>query len=268
MPHATFFRCAALTDVGRVRAHNEDCVLADPSSGLLAVADGVGGHQAGEVASRLAIDTLHEAFVVGQSNHTNAPLELERAVRRANERIFLEGHRDPRCAGMGTTLVAALLRQDPDGTTLLTLAHVGDSRLYRFRPALAQGHSELVALTRDHSALQEIIDRGLHDADTARRLVPRNYLTRALGIDTTVLIDQHSEALQTGDLLLLCSDGLTTMLEDETLLTLLERLDEEKKGNPAAIAQHLIDAANARGGHDNISVVVAILARDEPRSIE
>jgi len=261
--------CAALTDVGRVRARNEDCILADAALGLFAVADGLGGRQAGEVASRLAIDTLAASIATGAAAGaaTGAAVGadprggsaeirgLVSAVETANARVFRKSCLDRRLAGMGTTLVAATVSQTPQGERVLTVVHVGDSRLYRFHPATAVAAAELRCLTRDHSAVQELIDQGLHTPEEAERLVSRNYLTRALGVEPAVAVDHSSWTLLPGEIILLCSDGLTNMLDDATIAACIE-------GNRAAtgldaLAAQLVAAANERGGHDNISVVLA-----------
>ena len=263
--------CAALTDVGRVRARNEDNVFADPSRGLFAVADGMGGHHAGDVASRLAIDTLAECFTIArpegtsESPHTDPvrrrSLALVAAVERANARIYRAACLERRHAGMGTTIVAASVAHSASVThaasapqTLVTVAHVGDSRLYRFSPSRAAGRAELTALTRDHSSVQQLVDRGNHSPEEARKLVRRNYLTRALGVEPEVAVDVATWSLVPTDILLLCSDGLTHMLDDATIRDILDEgtdlMDLEQR------AQRLVDEANRNGGHDNIGIVL------------
>jgi len=269
--------CAALTDVGRVRARNEDCILADAALGLFAVADGLGGRQAGEVASRLAIDTLAATIATGASvgaatgagtgaavgagtgadpRDGSAEIRgLVSAVETANARVFRQSCLDRRLAGMGTTLVAATVSQTPQGERVLTVVHVGDSRLYRFHPATAVAAAELRCLTRDHSAVQELIDQGLHTPEEAERLVSRNYLTRALGVEPAVAVDHSSWTLLPGEIILLCSDGLTNMLDDATIAACIE--GQRAATGLDALAAQLVAAANERGGHDNISVVLA-----------
>lgn len=256
--------CAALSDIGRVRTRNEDCVFAEAALGLFAVADGLGGRQAGDIASRIAIETLVASFSEERRAHAlelhHAPIttRLVTAIDHANARVFRESCLDRRLAGMGTTLVAASLCATPQGETVLTVAHVGDSRLYRFHPANPSAAAELRSLTRDHSALQSLIDQGSYSAEEARRRLPRNYLTRALGVEPAVAIDHSSWTLLPGEIILLCSDGLTNMLDDTAIAACFA--DPDLLRDLDALAVLLIDSANARGGHDNISVILAALA--------
>lgn len=254
--------CAALSDIGRVRARNEDRVFADASLGLFAVADGLGGRQAGDIASRLAIDTLAHAIKTSDTRNSpddsageHADLRLVSAVELANARVFREACLDRRLAGMGTTLVAATISVTARGETVLTVAHVGDSRLYRFHPARPGMRSELRLLTRDHSALQSLIDQGLHDPAAAPHPRLHNYLTRALGVEPAVAVDHASWTLLPGEIILLCSDGLTNMLDDAAIAACFEHGIDRR--DLEALAALLVDSANARGGHDNISVVLA-----------
>jgi protein phosphatase len=216
-------QCAGVTDIGKVRQRNEDSIGVDAEMGLLVVADGMGGHNAGDLASRLTIETL---FTTARSL---PPLEPESA--------------EPSRSGMGTTVVAAWL-----SATHLDVAHVGDSRLYRLRAGV------LEMLTRDHSQVQELVDRGILTPAQARVSTRKNFLSRALGTDPDVCIDCARHALQGGDSYLLCSDGLTNMLEDEEIAVMLQDAVPVQ-----AIADRLVALANERGGRDNISVVIARL---------
>lgn len=262
-----------MSDIGRVRSRNEDSVLADTSLGLFAVADGLGGRQAGDIASRLAIETLVAAFVEEGRAQTLAPLtdrsrRLVNAVEQANERVFRKSCLDRRLAGMGTTLVAASIFATSQDEIVLAVAHVGDSRLYRFHPASTRdapaSRDELRCLTRDHSALQALIDQGLHSPEEARRLLSRNYLTRALGVEPSIAIDHASWTLLPGEILLLCSDGLTNMLDDQSInaccASAVTHSALDMRDTLELLATQLVDSANARGGQDNISVVLAALA--------
>jgi protein phosphatase len=232
---------AGVTDIGKVRARNEDSIGFDAGLGLLVVADGMGGHNAGDVASRLAIDHIFAAAQTPQAPRDEGGLQA--AVRRANDAILGAADQDPERAGMGTTVVAAWLSE-----THIDVAHVGDSRLYRLR----DGAFEM--LTRDHSQVQELVDRGILTPAQARASTRRNYLSRALGTDPEVRIDCARHALQAGDDYLLCSDGLTNMLEDDEIAAILHAT------RPAeAVAERLVALANERGGRDNISVVIARL---------
>lgn len=223
---------AGITDIGKVRARNEDAIGFDAALGLLVVADGMGGHNAGDVASRLAIEHLFAAAREGGGLHA--------AVKRANEAI-LGAAQDPDRYGMGTTVVAAWLDDDH-----IEIAHVGDSRLYRLR------EDGLQLLTRDHSQVQELVDRGILTPAQARVSTRRNFLSRALGTDPEVRIDCARHPLQQGDIFLLCSDGLTNMVEDEELAEALQAMRSAQ-----SVAERLVALANERGGRDNISVVIA-----------
>lgn len=241
---------AALSDTGRVRQHNEDAVLVRPAKRLFAVADGMGGHVAGEVASALAVATLDEALdgVDAASESADALAgRLVRAVQRANERILERGRREPATRGMGTTLTVVAFPASAEGTC--ALAHVGDSRAYRYRA------QRLELLTRDHTWVQDEVDAGRLHPDEARGHPYSNVLSRVLGLPDLEGVEAGQVDLQAGDLLLLCSDGLTAMLDEAAigdLLAVHSDLDE------AATA--LVDAANARGGVDNITVLLLRVA--------
>ena len=205
--------------------------------GIAVVADGMGGHNAGEVASEMAVSTT--LAILGQTVGLPARDRLETAVQAANAGIRERAARSPRYKGMGTTLVAALL--DREG---LTVANVGDSRLYRLR------HGTLTPLTRDHSLQQEFIDKGLYSPEEARQKVARNILTHALGLEDRTRIDITSHEVQAGDRYLLCSDGLHEMVSDDEIAALLGRSQPLD-----AISRTLVELANAKGGKDNITVV-------------
>lgn len=245
---------AGHTDVGRKRQFNEDSFAFDLSSGLLALADGMGGHAAGEVASKIAIDTVTE-FIAQTSGRTDISWPfgfddrisrssnlLRTAVRLANDRIFknIEGHEELR--GMGTTLVAALIQ---DGRA--SVAHVGDSRVYLWRPGT------LTQITNDHSWVNEQVGMGLLSREEASRHPFRNVITRALGSREEVAADIVELALEPRERLLLCSDGLTAMLEDREILQTLDALP----GDLEAATLELIERANMAGGDDNITVILA-----------
>jgi len=243
---------ASLTDPGRVRDHNEDCIESRPEIGLYVLADGMGGYNAGEVASGMATslisDGLQEAWQpheVERMGRDEAKSLSERLINeqiaRANGAIYTTSQNNPECAGMGTTLVVTLFHDN-----FLTVAHIGDSRLYRLR-----GES-MEQVTRDHSLLQEQLDSGLITPEEAKLSQNKNLVTRALGIDPTVEPEIHVYETQPDDTYLLCSDGLSDMVEDEeirlTLLTL--------KTNPTLTVQQLVQAANDNGGRDNISAML------------
>lgn len=228
------------TDIGRVRARNEDSVAVDAGSGLLVVADGMGGHNAGDVASRMAIEGVIGAM---QGSTGEADDRLVAAVRQANQAIYDAAGEDYERSGMGTTVVAVWLRP-----TRLVVAHVGDSRLYRLRDGVIE------TLTRDHSQVQDLVDRGILTPAQARASTRKNFLSRALGTDPDVVIDSAAHTPAAGDVYLLCSDGLTNMVEDEEIVSLIR--DAASLG---AAAESLVAQANERGGRDNISVALARL---------
>lgn len=270
--------CASATHVGRVRSRNEDCVHTDPELGLLAIADGMGGHNAGHIASRLAIDSLiaHLQLAAFGKENTRGPRSsdahpqtatevlqlLGAAVAQANAEVFTAANTLSGCHGMGTTLLAAWIHSSNDGTAHLAIAHVGDSRLYRHRPpnSLISAVGELKQLTRDHTTLQEFIDDGITTAEDAHHLMRRSYLTRALGVERNLKTDLFDLPFSSDELLLLCSDGLTSMLSDPELLALLDDHRTHAGDSLQALADRLVEAANAHGGHDNISVVLATFA--------
>lgn len=224
---------AALTDTGRVRAHNEDSVLAEPP--LFVVADGLGGHEAGEIASQIAVETLRDHA----PRRADAPA-LARAVKAANKEVLRAAKEGVGRAGMGTTLTAAIVEGDR-----IAIAHVGDSRAY-----LLTG-GQLRQITGDHSMVADMMRRGQITEADARIHPNRSVITRALGTDAEMFADPFEIEAHTGDRLLLCSDGLTGMLDDARIAETLRA-----HRNPADAAAELIAAANGAGGHDNISVVI------------
>jgi serine/threonine protein phosphatase PrpC len=238
---------AALTDPGRVRANNEDAIAFDASLGLAILADGMGGYNGGEVASGMAIALLQASF--GRWLAHVGPNAPARAVRRAlqagtdeaNSAILEAGVANVQLQGMGTTLVLASF-----GPQRVIAGHIGDSRCYRLR------NEELLLLTRDHSLLQEQLDAGVITLEQAVQSPHRNLVTRALGIERSVDLEMHEHAAEPGDLYLLCSDGLSEMVSDAEIRTLLlQNCDLAEK------ALLLVATANDNGGRDNISVVLA-----------
>jgi len=238
---------ASLTDVGRVRAHNEDsCGTFENSAGykLLVVADGMGGHRGGATASRVAIETIGEIF---QKSKNDPEAMLQEALQAANERVHRMAVETPELRGMGTTVVSLLL--GPDGTGWV--AHVGDSRAYRMRRGLMQ------PLTADHSVVAEMQRRGLISADEAAVHPRRNEILRSVGVQPSVEAEVTRLTLEAGDRLLLCSDGLSGMVDDPEMGLLLETQPPEQA------VRSLVDTANMRGGPDNITVqIVAIPGGD------
>ena len=240
------------TDAGRVREHNEDALLYDAGLGIVILADGMGGYQAGEVASGLTVDVVNETLHLelaplpthaksGGFHVQDGAALLRVAIEQANATVFERASRDPQCAGMGTTVVCALFFDNR-----VFAAHVGDSRLYRYRAA------EFTQLTRDHSLLQEQMDAGLLTAEEARHATYRNLVTRAVGIESQVEVETHEFDAQPGDIYLFCSDGLSDMVDD----TLMGDIVSLFSDNLPLAAQALIEQANANGGKDNISVAL------------
>ncbi len=243
----------AVTDVGRKRSHNEDSIASDVDMGIAIVADGMGGYKAGEVASAICVNTLMEELREAlprirpgetdeETGYTRETLLIKEAIEKANLAIYRAAQSQPQCQGMGTTLVAAAFYEDR-----VTIAHVGDSRLYRFR----DGHLEQI--TKDHSLLQELIDKGFYTPEEARHSLSKNLVTRAVGIDETVSADLQEDLVKTGDVYLLCSDGLTDLVDDEHIDLTLRRYGDTL----ADAATALVRMANENGGKDNISVILA-----------
>ena len=248
------------TDPGMVRGHNEDAVFANPNQGFVILADGMGGYNAGEVASGMATmllsTELETAFVA------KPPHEIDRAsgqslARRCildkmamtNSAIYKTAESQPQYAGMGTTLVMALFYDDQ-----VTVAHIGDSRLYRLRG------ETFTAITRDHSLLQEQIDSGMISVEEAKFSQNKNLVTRALGVDPEVETEIHDYPVLPGDIYLLCSDGLNDMVEDEEIQLTLQML----AANLELAATQLIQMANDNGGRDNVSVILVKILREFP----
>jgi protein phosphatase len=228
---------AGSTDTGRQRDHNEDAFIMAPELGIAVLADGMGGHNAGEVASEIAIRTT--LSILSQTAGLAARDRLETAVQAAHAGIRDKAGSSTRYQGMGTTIVAVLLEKQT-----LCVAHVGDSRLYRLRKG------ELTALTHDHSLLQEFIDKGLYSPEEARQKVARNILTHALGLEEIMKVEINEFTVQSGDRYLLCSDGLYEMVSDSEIAALLGR-----ELRLPEICSALIELANAKGGKDNITVI-------------
>ncbi len=235
------------TDVGRARDNNEDSVVLDEDVGLAVLADGMGGYNAGEVASQMLTSFIKAELGrwLKESGTGASAADVRRAmdicVDNANRAIFNAANTNPRYAGMGTTLVLGVFREEG-----LLLGHVGDSRAYRLRG----GH--LSQITRDHSLLQEQLDAGLLTPEEAVFSSNKNLVTRAVGVEDAVMLELHLHEVQPGDLFLFCSDGLSDMLEDDAVCQLLLN----HPSLPEA-AQALIDGANDMGGRDNIALVLA-----------
>lgn len=235
------------TDPGLARENNEDSVTVDEPTRLGILADGMGGYNAGEVASGMATTFIKSElgrWLAQAGRHANAR-EVRRAmeicVDNANRSIFNAANSNPQYSGMGTTLVVGVFQ---DGR--LMLGHIGDSRCYRLRA------NALEQITKDHSLLQEQMDAGLITPEQAATSTNKNLVTRALGVEDAVLLEVNEHKVDPGDLYLMCSDGLSDMLDDEAIAQILaSEVSLEQKST------QLIDAANANGGRDNISVLLA-----------
>jgi len=252
MSYQGFLSTAQLSHPGLVRDHNEDYIAVDKELGIVTLADGMGGYQAGEIASEIAVTqimqevkakahTLELGEVDGKSDYHHASLLLQQAVLKANQAIYQSAQAQPEFYGMGTTVVAALFYE-----AYLSIGHVGDSRLYRLRDG------QLQQLTKDHSVLQELVDHGFYTPEQARHSPNKNLVTRALGVNLDVKVDLMEVPVNVGDLFLLCSDGLNDMLDDQQILEQLET----HFSNLDKMAEGLVQAANAQGGDDNISVIL------------
>ncbi len=249
---------SGLTDPGRIREQNEDNIAMAPEAGLVVVADGMGGHRAGEVASRLAVEAIQHHIVntlaeaKGNSNNVEV-MAVRDAIQRANRSIYEHARENPEYAGMGSTVVVTLFYGDK-----LCVGHVGDSRLYRFRDTI------LEQVTEDHSVVQELVSRGLVTAEEARQSIGKNLVTRALGIDPDVEADISEHDVYDEDVYLLCSDGVNDVLADGDI----EMMLTEHGRNLETTAQHMVNTANERGGPDNISVILVRAQRDFVRNQE
>lgn len=251
------------TDPGMVRSHNEDAVYGDAALGLAILADGMGGYNAGEVASGMATTLLASNFsgivptcapqALDANGQRIAHLHMVDQIGAANSAIYNAAQSQPQYAGMGTTLVFAWFYDNR-----LSLAHVGDSRLYRLRDGAFQ------ALTKDHSLLQEQLDSGMITPEEARYSQNKNLVTRALGVDPLVEADINDYDVLPGDIYLLCSDGLNDMVEDDEISLTLQTL----AANLGLAAEQLVQMANDNGGRDNVSVILVKVRGDyaAPRS--
>jgi serine/threonine protein phosphatase PrpC len=254
------FEIVSATDPGMVRSHNEDSVAADPRTGVVVLADGMGGYNAGEVASGMAttvivtemqqsLATLSPTQIDPQTNQELAARLVREQVLKANTSIYQAAQSQAQYAGMGTTLVVCLFFDNR-----VLVAHLGDSRLYLMRDG------EFKQVTRDHSLLQEQIDAGLISPEQAKHAQHKNLVTRALGIDPSVEPEIHEYATKPGDIYLLCSDGLCDMVDDEDIGMAVQALG----ANLNLAAQQLVQMANDNGGRDNVSVILVRVLREYP----
>ncbi|HET9644141.1 MAG TPA: Stp1/IreP family PP2C-type Ser/Thr phosphatase [Burkholderiaceae bacterium] len=240
------FEYFSAIDTGRARSNNEDSVALEELAGLAVLADGMGGYNAGEVASGMLtsfikVELGRWLLEAGSSaSDSDVRRAMDICVDNANRAIFNAANANPQYAGMGTTLVLSVFRD-----SRLLIGHVGDSRAYRWR------NGRLTQVTRDHSLLQEQIDAGLITPEQAAFSANKNLVTRAVGVEDTVLLETRSHDVQAGDVYLMCSDGLSDMLDDTSIAQVLQMHESIKAAGPA-----LIDAANGAGGKDNIAVIL------------
>jgi serine/threonine protein phosphatase PrpC len=258
------------TDVGQVRDHNEDFVRFDGHAGVAVLADGMGGMNAGEVASSMTVLLLMDLLVAFNRGDESLVVELEEAeleeaeaqplpvrivkhaIEKANRSVFHVSKTQPQCAGMGTTVIASLFYDNK-----MVVGHLGDSRVYRLRD------QHLEQVTQDHSLVQELLDKGLVTAAEARVSSKKNVVTRALGVARKVEVEVHEHDTLPGDVYLLCSDGLTDLVTDENIEASLLELGS----NLNVAAGHLINLANASGGKDNISVILVRVKKPYPNKV-
>lgn len=247
------FEFCTRSDVGRVRKRNEDSLAIDERRGWAVLADGMGGYRGGDVASRLAVEAVlrrleRELVAPDDAVPGHVVAVLEGAANDANAAIRAEATRDPNLSGMGSTLVVAVFLAD-----CVLVAHVGDSRMYRLRGGV------LERLTRDHTMLQELLDAGILAPEDVAHSQFRGLLTRGLGVSPQVLPEPGSHSARPGDVFLLCSDGLTDMLDDAAIAAVLQPV-ESLAARPEDAADRLVALANAQGGRDNISVILVRMA--------
>lgn len=255
---ALICRFIAQTDPGLTRENNEDAYSFDEVAGVAVLADGMGGYNAGEVASSMASTIIKTemsrwlAEAGGAATVQDMRRALEICVSNANTAVYRAAHDNSHYSGMGTTLVVGVFRGGD-----LIMGHIGDSRCYRLRKGA------LVQITRDHSLLQEQIDAGLLTPEQAALSMNKNLVTRALGVDDAVLLEVHEHVVEAGDSYLMCSDGLSDMVRDADIAKILQLpLTPERK------AKTLVDTANAHGGRDNITVLlVQVEAGAEKRGL-
>lgn len=258
MDMSTVLEIVTSSNPGMVRSNNEDAVMANTECGFAVLADGMGGYNAGEVASGMATTMLGaelpKAFIERDPSsvvggRSWAEVTLETLMGLVNSAIYQSSQTQPQYAGMGTTLVVAVFHDNK-----VTVGHIGDSRMYRLRG------EDFQQITRDHSLLQEQLDAGLITPEQARHSQNKNLVTRAVGIDPEVVAEIHDHAVMSGDVYLLCSDGLNDMVEDDEIAMTLGALS----ANLELCAMQLIQMANDNGGRDNVSVILVKVKGEYP----
>lgn len=253
MDNTKLIKIEGMTDTGLIRSQNEDSIGNDTSLNLAVLADGMGGHKGGEVASALAVNSILNDLPAelercknldideDVSGYSYQTIAIKNVIESANSVIFQAASKQIQYEGMGTTIVVTMFYDNR-----LTVAHVGDSRMYRLR------NHEMEQLTSDHSLLQELIDRGFYTEEEASKSLNKNLVTRAMGIEETVQVDLSEDIVLPDDTYLLCSDGLSDMVDDRRINMILE----ENKFQIDIACTDLIQQAKDNGGHDNISVIV------------
>ena len=252
----------AQTDVGQVRDHNEDYISCEGTLGVAVLADGMGGLNAGEVASSMSVRMLMDELTAWRGGESKVELSdvdttgltvegraVKHFIEKTNGAVYHVSQTQPQCRGMGTTVVVSVFHDNK-----LAVGHIGDSRMYRFRD------DTLEQITKDHSFVQELIDQGVVTKEEARRSNRKNVVTRALGVSPAVDAEVKEYKVKPGDIYLMCSDGLSDLVADEDIEAALQA----SGGNLAETASHLVDMANAGGGKDNISVVLARVLKPFP----
>lgn len=263
MAQALEFDIGARTDIGRKRSNNEDNLTVVPELNLCVLSDGMGGEAAGELASKMAIDTIASCLQEAAGNNRRLSFgepnpqvsettnELASAIRLSNQAIWEAAQRHASQRGMGATVVGAWVNG-----AIMSIAHVGDSRIYLYRGG------QLQQLTLDHSLVMEQVRRGLITREEAERSEMQNIIIRALGAEETVEVDVDEVFLMPGDQVMLCSDGLTRMVPDAGISEIIADAASSQEA-----ADRLVDAANNHGGEDNISVIVVRVREPRPRSL-
>lgn len=239
------FNVGFATDVGRKRSQNQDSGAALPELGLFIVSDGMGGHQGGETASITAVETIEATVKAGlQRKKWEAKPLVTEAIEAANHAIFEKAIREPKLQGMGTTTTALLFKDN-----LLCIGHVGDSRCYYFRP------NAIWQATRDHSLVQEKLRAGLISRKDVKTDKMKNVITRSVGFESQVNVEVYQMQVQSGDCFLLCSDGLSGLVDDLALLEIMQKHFFEN-GDPQKTVETMIATANQNGGDDNITTIL------------
>lgn len=238
------------TDVGRKRSQNQDNGFSQPDWGLFVVADGMGGHKGGETASAMVVEIVPQAVREAQKNPSWDPrMVINHAIKEASRKIFERALKQPQLQGMGTTTIAILIKENR-----LTIGHVGDSRCYFMRPGTVW------QLTRDHSLVQEKLRAGLITREQLKTDRMKNVITRSVGFENQVDVDLYEMDIKSGDTFLLCSDGLSGLMDDRSILNVVDKTLFTGDKNPNVTVDRLIEGANKNGGDDNITAIIVRIA--------